>query len=240
MRKIFFVVITALLSIAIIASCNLEGTETEGVTLGGTGNPGAARLSTARSVGTAGSVEVTDGEHTLIINKVEMVFFEINLGVADSMDSEDLEAGPIVMELPLDGSITPIFQAVDVAPGQYKDLEIEVKIPDGHERESEFVDTYPEWDIEVSIRVEGTFDGNPFTYTQDFNDDFELEFDPPLDINGGIGLVLAIDVGTWFWNDTKTTLYNPNDIEKDSSEESQVEDNIEDSFEAFEDSQELD
>ena len=210
------------------------------MTLAVTGNPEEAGLRSLHSRALDGTVEVTDGENTLVIERVQMVFFEINVGVADSMDSEDLEAGPILMELPLDGTLTPIFQAVDVTPGFYEELEIEVKIPEGHDNQSDFEAQYPEWDIDVSIRVEGTFNGEAFVYTQDFNDDFEIEFDPPLEINGGIGLILAIDVGTWFWNDTKTTLYDPVSVIKGSSEESQIEANIEDSFEAFEDSQELD
>jgi len=237
MKKGIFVLLTVLLTGAVFVSCDLGVTEPEGVTLGVTGNPDEAGLRATRSVSAQEAVEVSDDkDNTLIIDKVEMVFFEINLGVADSEDFEDLEAGPIVMELPLDGSITPIFEAVDITPGQYEELEIEVKIPEGHENQNEFVEQNPDWDVEVSIRVEGTFNDDEFVYTQDFNDDFELEFDPPLEINGGIGLILAIDVGTWFWNEEKTELLDPDS----DFDESIVEANIEDSFEAFEDSQEID
>ncbi len=237
MKKIIYGVFAVLLSAAVFVSCNLSGTESD-VSLSVTGSPD--KLSS--SVHTAqedGSVTVTDGTNILVINKVEMVLFEINLGAADSMDSEDLEAGPILMELPLDGSLTPLFQALTIPPGSYEELEIEVKIPEGHEYEDDFSTLYPDWDVTVSIRVEGTFNDESFEYTQDFNDDFELEFENPLEVfEGSAGIILAIDVGTWFWNAEKTELLDPRSpVDFDRSI---VEANIEDSFEAFEDSQELD
>lgn len=193
-------------------------------------------------------VESVDPDgRAIVVESVRMVFFEIELEVADNVDGADLEAGPILLELPLDGSVSTILSSTAVPANHYEELEMEVKPPEGDESESAFQAEHPGWPVSQSIQVTGTFDAadgqgpQGFDIFLNFNDDFELEFQSPLEIGEGEGLsiTLAIDVGNWFL-DEDGTLLDPRTLSGDSSAASQVEANIEDSFEAFEDSQEDD
>ncbi len=236
--------LTALTASAfLLAACDDDPTgvtEPGQVSLSVTGAPGAT------SSLLASSVQTTDPDNrSLLVESVRMVFFEIELEVGDDVEGVDLKAGPILIDLPLDGSVSTILSQAAVPPNRYDELEMEVKPVEGDESEAEFASEHPGWPLSQSIQVTGTFDADDgegpqsFDIFLNFNDDFELEFEPALEIGKGEGLslVLAIDVGTWFLNEDGT-LIDPRTLSGDSSAASQVEDNIEDSFEAFEDSQE--
>ena len=170
-----------------------------------------------------------------------MVLFEVSLTVPDSTDAEDFEVGPYVLDLPLGAEATALVEGLKIPAGTYEALEIEVKIPEGHEDQAAFEAEYPDWDTAKSIRVQGTFDDTAFDFLLDFNDDFQLDFDPAITITEGgkTGIVLAIDVSTWFLHADGTALFDPTQVSQnlDGPEAAQIEANIEDSFEAFEDSQ---
>lgn len=229
----------------LLAACDSDPTgltDSGEVSLGVTGAPDATSSLLASSVQT----DDPDGR-SIVVESVRMVFFEIELEVGDDVEGADLEAGPILIDLPLDGSVTMILSQTEVPPNLYDELEMEVKPVEGDESEEELESQHPGWPLSQSIQVTGTFDADdgegpqPFDIFLVFNDDFELEFEPPLEIGEGEGLslILAIDVSTWFLNEDGT-LIDPRTLSGDSSAASQVEDNIEDSFEAFEDSQEED
>ena len=233
MRKIIFALLVAVVSVA-VASCSLFGTGTSDVSFGVTGNPQAAfpgRSAAARGV----SVDV--GGASLEITKVEMVMFELDMTVPDSTDKDDYEVGPLLLDLPLGKTIESVVDGLVIPAGIYEALEIEVKIPEGHEEQATFEEMYPDWDITKSVRVVGTYNGDDFDLYLDFNDDFKLDFDPPITITdeGGQTVVLAIDVSTWFLTDDGSALIDPRSIDLEGPDAAQIEDNIEDSFEAFED-----
>jgi len=89
----------------------------------------------------------------------------------------------------------------------------------------------------VSIRVEGTFDGETFVYLTDLNEDQEYALVPPLEVTestGPVNLTLSIDVTTWFVT-SGGSLIDPTSANKGGANENLVEDNIEGSIEIFED-----
>ena len=166
MRRVSLVLLVAVLTV-VAASCSFFARGY--VALGVTGNPQEtfpARSTSVRSVTTEA------GGATIDVTKVEMVLFEVNLTVPDSTDAEDLEAGPILLDLPLGAITEPLVESLGISAGTYEALKIEVKIPEGHEDQAVFEALYPAWDITSSIRVVGTYEGQAFDILLDFNDDF--------------------------------------------------------------------
>jgi hypothetical protein len=74
----------------------------------------------------------------LVIDRVQMVLAEIELeraGPTGNCDDypelcEDFEAGPVLIDLPLDGGIITPFSTV-IPEGSYDELEMEIEAPDG-------------------------------------------------------------------------------------------------------------
>jgi hypothetical protein len=127
--------------------------------------------------------------------------------------------------------------AIQVPAGLYDELEFEIEKPDDDTPDEEaFLQEHPEFE-DVSIRVEGTFDGEPFLFLQDADEEQELDLDPPLAIEGDgapTNVTLRMDVSTWFVRGDGT-LIDPATANEGGPNESEVEQNIQDSIEAFED-----
>jgi len=227
------------------------GARTGTVTLSvASGSPGSGTASTALAPSFA--VTRTDGSgNELVLDSVQLVLREIELERAfeddcpdegqfdDDDDCEEFEAGIRLLELPLDGSVETLI-AIDAPAGTYDELEFEIHKPDDDEPEDrEFLEQHPEF-RDVSIRVKGTFNGEEFLFLQDLNEDQEREMNPPLVVEEGgepVNVTLMIDVSTWFTSDGTPTgsLIDPRTANKGGANENLVEENIENSIEAFED-----
>lgn len=199
----------------------------------------------ARIDGLASAQTYDDGTNVLVIERVALVLAEIELEGVDDDDCEDgdviddcdeFEAGPYLLELPLDGSIDQVV-SIQVPAGVYEELEFEIEVPDDDTGpEADFVAANPDFEG-VSIRVEGTFNGEPFVYLSDLDEEQELELDPPLEITEGAdatNLTLSLDISGWFV-DGNGDLIDPASANDDGPNEGLVEDNIERSLEAYED-----
>ena len=181
----------------------------------------------------------TDAASTLTLTRVELVMREIELEKVDDEscdagfegedDCEEFETGPRVFELPLDGSTDAVLTISDVPAGLYDELEIEIhKVSDDPE-DAALLAARPDL-ADVSIRVEGDFDATPFVFTTGVEEEFEFELQPPLDPSAGpVNVTLSIDVESWFRSGA--ALLDP----ADEQNRSQIENNIQQSFEAFED-----
>ena len=83
----------------------------------------------------------------------------------------------------------------------------------------------------------GTWNGEPFVYTADVEAEQELDLSPPLEIAEGDGpknLTFSMAMDLWF-RDSAGNLVDPSTAGRDGENEELVEDNIERSFEIFED-----
>jgi len=179
------------------------------------------------------------GNDTLVINQVQMVVREVELkrsdvpaGCTGGEDGcEELESGPYLLDLPLSTGASTVM-AVDVPPGTYNEFEFKVRKPEG---DSGFITQHPEF-AGVSIRVTGTWNGTPFTYTTDVSAEQELAINPPLVITetSSADFTLFIDVGSWF-RDAGGALVDPSTANNGGANESLVNSNISSSFDAFED-----
>lgn len=249
-RTSLFPRVPLLLGLVVAAGACDDGT--------GPGTPGSVTFSVAAAQGGGSAasprpqgVEVqTDGTHTLEITRVALVIKKVELersGGVQSVGSlssegededgkEELELGPILVEVPLDGDVERVFSAT-LPEGSYREVEMEIHKP-SHDDASDaaFVQAHPEF-AGVSIRVEGRFDGAAFTFTQNLDAEQEYELDPPLVVGPGeapANLTLRVDLSTWFAR-ADGSLVDPRTAAPGGAGYEVVKENIKRSFHAFED-----
>ncbi|MGE5926109.1 MAG: hypothetical protein ACM357_02060 [Gemmatimonadota bacterium] len=207
----------------------------------------AALNSAAPSAATPQRIEL--GSDVIVLQKVELVMREIELEGSDDIcadsaaapadstsdDCNELEFGPMIVELPLDGDVAHAISAQVVA-GTYEEIEFKIHRPDDDSADDRaFLQAHPDF-ADVSIRVTGTWNGEPFVYEGQQGYEQEIELSPPLVLaDGSADLTLSVDVGRWFVNATGTGLVDPRLALEGLAFESLVEHNIELSFEAFRD-----
>lgn len=193
------------------------------------------------------SLTVEDSGDELVISRVAVVLRDIELELQfddcpedDGSRSDDacekFVAGPMLLDLELDGDAEQLV-TVEVPPGIYDELEFEIHKPDDDtEADREFLRDHPDFE-DVSIRVEGTWNGEEFVFLQDLNEDQELALSPPLEITDGTttrNLTLRLDLATWF-RTPDGGLVDPRTASDGGPNEDLVEENIERSIEAFQD-----
>lgn len=183
----------------------------------------------------------------LTLDRVALVVYDLELegetaeecvpddGSPNDTGCEEFARGPLLVELPLDGSVLRLL-SVDVPVGVYDEFEFDIHAT-GHDRgrhDLALLQDYPEM-ARVSIRVEGTYMGDPFLFTVDYDEEQEARLSPELVIREGesVGLTLVLDVATWF--DSPQGLVDPRQAMDDGPFEDLVEDNIEASVRAFRD-----
>lgn len=189
-------------------------------------------------------ISISDAENTLVISRVAIVLREIELKrlnddecVVGSMDDscEEFEVGPVLLEVDVDGGVDQIV-AIDVPADIYRELEFDVHKPEAGDAAGQaFIAANPDFDG-VSIRVEGTFNGESFVFEQDLNEEQEFDLNPPLDVvegEGPVNLTLTLDVSTWFM--AGTAVVDPRTANVGGENEQTVEDNIRSSIDLFED-----
>lgn len=195
---------------------------------------------------------IASGADTIILSSVEIVLREIELervdgsgacdddagegdGEGDDGDCEELELGPFLISLPLDGSVSTQL-AVDIPPASYSEIEFEVHKPDDDDAgDEEFLAQHPDF-VDVSIRVQGTYNGQAFVFETDLNVEQELEFSPPLEVTDDdqTNVTIRVALDAWF-RAAGGALFDPATGNKGGQNESAIKDNIIESFEAFED-----
>ena len=208
---------------------------------------GAQAPSRAPAFGAAvtGADTLTDGTNTLIITKAEIVLREIELERQEVVDCdvepepagcEDFEVGPVLVDLPLgSGAVQQV--AIDVEPGIYVEVEFEIhKVSKDDPAEAAFRQAHPDF-IEKSIRVQGTFNGQAFTYETDLDVEQEEDLATPLvikDAATSANLTIRVGLANWF-RALNGGLVNPATGNKGGQNESLIKENIKQSIEAFED-----
>jgi hypothetical protein len=186
-----------------------------------------------------------DSTDTLVITQVQMVVRELELkqvyAAGDTTPCagdyhegcEELESGPFLLDLPLSTGATTVM-SVPVMPGTYGEFELKVR-PPRSDSTSDFLAQHPDF-AGVSIRVTGTWNGTDFTYETGLSASQEMEISPPLVVadSGSTDFTLFIDIGSWF-RTAGGDLLDPATANAGGPNESLVNHNIHESFEAFED-----
>lgn len=206
----------------------------------------AGAPSAAITPGFAFDIRFGVGADTLNLTRVALVLRNIELerqfdecdDVEGSVQEgcEEFEAGPFLLELPLDGTVTNAITVSNVPADTYDELEFKVHKPeDAVEGDTSFLTANPDF-ADVSIRVEGDFNGTPFLYETDLNEEQEVQLVPPLVVTDGASLnvTFSVDVMTWF-EALDGSLVDPATGNKGGLNEGLVKDNIRASIDIFED-----
>ncbi|MBI1723089.1 MAG: hypothetical protein HYR48_04190 [Gemmatimonadetes bacterium] len=241
------------LTTAVAAGCG-DGTtnplagkgQTVGLSFAGVKPAGLGGVMAVRNA-LADTLVVTDGTNTLRITSAEVVVREIELKrvqttidcdtVTDEDACEEFTIGAVLVSLPLASGVDTRLE-VPVDSGTYSEVEFEIHKPGSDSVDQAFTAQNPTWPTNISIRVQGTFNGTPFTFTSDLNEDQEFTFSPPLVIDASgatTNLTIRLDVSTWFRNGAAGPLVDPATANKGGANENLVKDNIKASIKAFED-----
>lgn len=190
----------------------------------------------------AAGLELTDGVNTLVIESAELVMRELEFervetaGCDSGLDDDDcekFEIGPFLVALPLDGSVrTEISAQVDT--GTYDEIEFEIhKVEDS---DVDFLAANPNF-ADISIRVTGTYNDQPFLYTSRIDEEQELELTSPLVVapdSDPVNVTLTIDLAGWFVA-PGGMLVDPRTANDGEPNESVVTENIRFSIEGYRD-----
>jgi len=236
----------AALSVLALAACSDNGPEGSTVSLSFTSQAAGSAVPVAPFASAAAPDTLLDGANTLIITKAELVLREVELervsdDACDELTGDDslcekFVAGPILLDLPLDGNVGTEF-TIAVDTGTYDEIEFELhKVSNDDPEDAEFRAQHPDM-VDKSVRIQGTYNGQPFTYETDLNEDQDQAINPPLVIGDGVtstNVTIIVDLDVWF-RDAGGNLVNPQSGNKGGVNENMIRDNIKDSFEAFED-----
>lgn len=147
---------------------------------------------------------------------------------------EDLAAGPVLVQLPVGQSVVTTFN-VTVPAGTYTRLEARLAAAQTNTAAGgAFLTAHPDL-AGVSVRVEGAFDGTPFTYTGRPHSHLEFEFEPPVVVGStGVNVTVHVSLDRWF-RDQNGGLVNPATANDGGPNADLVARNIRHSFRAFRD-----
>jgi len=192
-------------------------------------------------------VTVAIGANSLVITKAQLVARRIELapvnasgcaGVAEAGDDDgsvedgcaQVEVGPTLLDIPLDAS-TKTNITTSVPAGTYRGLEIRIDpISSGNRASTAFLAAHPELK-NVSVRVEGTFNGKAFVFMAPVDARIETLFSAPVTVDANNpNVTIAIDIASWFSDGAGGTLDPSN-----SNNASRISANISNSLHAFED-----
>lgn len=232
----------------------------------GPGNGSAANLSVAVATLTASSagkivgsgtptvsldrqVNSPGGTHTLVITSAAISLSRLELATADSAGCADddhpeqgddrchqLQTGPMLVDLPTDNSVVSVL-SLQLPAGTYHALEARIRpVRTDDSGGGAFLTAHPEF-ANASVRVHGTFDGTPFTYSGAPNASLELSFNPPITVGSSATTVTVhVSIDRWF-ADGSGNLIDPATANAGGANEQLVSDNVRRSFHAFEDNQ---
>lgn len=239
-----FQIAAAVIAISALAAC----ADTTGT--GGT-RPVSLSFSTASIAPTAAAgvrFAVSTTPDPLVITRAQVVFSKTELERAgascaaatpnDDHDCPDIKGGPMLVDLPVDAA-TRTALTVSIPAGTYDEFEGKIDAIDSETEgpgndAAAFLAANPQF-RGVSIRVEGTYNGQPFVYTSNVETQLELHFVPALVIDGATGNVTVhVDLGSWF-RAADGSRIDPSTANAGGANRSIVEENIKRSFDAFED-----
>ncbi len=230
------------------AAWKLDPTETSG---GATNLSVSFASSGALATNASGSAIIVGADDdTLVINSVQIVLNDVELRreevstcpdampartngerSADDMGCSRLDLGPMLLDVPLDGvSSSQLSAAIPAA--SYREVAFAIKRvrteSSATAAERLFVTQHPEFG-DQTVRVTGTYRGEPFTFTSVVEADVEFEFDPALAVEAGVNdnVTVSLDLSRWFRSETGALLAPTTD------NQALIDQNIATSFDAF-------
>lgn len=191
------------------------------------------------SIGPAPSITVADGENTLVMDQMEIVLRGLVLKRDDV--SSCIGAGSGCIEYLAQAAIVPLpdeqgaFRLItrSVPVARYDRLDMQLHAPAADEP---VTDDNPEFEG-VSVRVSGTFNGEPFEFTSDVTTDETLQIDPAVTLQSGMpaaNVTILVGVTNWFRSQDGGVV-DPRTAGAGGANEDLVKSNIGAALEAFRD-----
>jgi hypothetical protein len=151
-----------------------------------------------------------------------------------SDDCQELEFGPRLVDVPLGTAGAARTFSVQIAPGTYDKVELKIRVPSSGS-DAGFRQAHPGFE-DASVRVTGTYNGEPFVYTSDLDAELEFGLNPPLTAteSSATDLTLLVDLDRWF-RDSAGALIAPATANRGQPNEALVEQSIRRSLNAFQD-----
>jgi hypothetical protein len=240
MKHTFFSLLTAAAFLTACGGSTAPGSQVSLSFSGGASvsSPNPGFMSAApRATDNAGNV--------IVISTAEIVLRKIKLKRQEVVDCDvdpepagcqDFVVGAQLIGLPTDGTVKTEV-TVELDPGTYTEVEFEVhKVSNDDPEDADFRAAHPEH-VGLSIKVVGTYNGDPFTYTTDLNEKQEFVFVDPLVVGEGgasRNVTIELNLDTWFI-DAQLNLIDPDTANKGGDNENLVKDNIKASIDAFDD-----
>ncbi|WP_310570139.1 hypothetical protein [Gemmatimonas sp.] len=162
-----------------------------------------------------------------------------NASASASSDDDDdacptFRVGPYLVDVPVSGA-DGARVAVEVPAGTYSSIRLWLhKVTSSDSADLAFRRANPDF-RDISLRLEGTFNGTPFIFVNDVNAKLTVPLAEPLVIGtGGDDVTVTIDLSTWFLR-ASGGLYSPAAANTPGQTRAQVQNNIRNAFRAFKD-----
>lgn len=192
------------------------------------------------------SAVVALGNDTIIVRRAHIVATEVALQLASTQECEPgedegcamLEAGPLLLDFPLDAGAEQILRAPAPA-NEYSVFQLQIHRADTN-TDATFIVSHPEF-ANTSVRIDGTFSRSgvrrDFVFVSRFNEIQELELAPPLRVQPDetLRLTLTLDLARLFLSADKATLVDPASANPGGPHESLMNDNMRLAVTAFRD-----
>jgi len=205
----------------------------------------------------AGMTISRDGD-VLVVTKAQLVVRNVKLKSASAVCSDDddesssnsssnsssqreddedcaaIRVGPYLVDVPVSGA-DGARVAVEVPAGTYSSIRLWLhKVTSSDSADVAFRQANPDF-RDISLRLEGTFNGTPFTFVNDVNAKLTVPLAEPLVVGtGGDDVTVTIDLSTWFLR-SSGGLYSPAAANTPGQVRAQVQNNIRSAFRAFKD-----
>lgn len=152
----------------------------------------------------------------------------------DDKDCPTIRVGPFLVDIPVSGADAQRI-AVLVPEGTYSKVRLTVhKVTGSDSAGRRFREANPDF-RDLSIRLQGTFNGRAFTFANDVEAKIEVPMTAPLRIKeGGDNVTVTLDLAPWFVNPAGG-LYNPADANAGGQVRAKVQNAIRTAFKAFRD-----
>lgn len=203
---------------------------------------------------------ISRGTDNIVITKAQLVIRDVKLKTATATCSDDdsnssdvaadnsgkskdddderecptIRVGPYLVTLPVSG-LDAGRVTVAVPAGTYSRVRLTVhKVTSSDSADVAFRQANPDF-RDISVRLEGTYNGTPFTFVNDVEAQLNVPLTSPLTIKeGGDNVTVLLDVAPWFVNNAGG-LYNPAEANTPGQVRAKVQNAIRSAFRAFRD-----
>lgn len=185
-----------------------RSTESNTAALSGRGNlTDAGPLASVVTIGPNGVI-ITQEDDSIVVTRVQLVLRDVrlfsNASACQASDSTmvagcaTIRLRPTIVDVPVNGSDGQRV-TVTVPPGSYSSLRLQLHKPSASDSaDAAFLASNPAF-ANVSVKVEGTYNGEAFEFTSDVNETLDVALSSAVSTGSETQQVtVLVDVGKWF------------------------------------------